>query len=192
MGRKLRGSIMLLIAALIWGIVFVVYMLPLLINHLFVTVSIRSLCRVLLRTLKDLKFVGRDAELVMENLSDRTGMRIYLDNCSHAEQVDFQKAVAEMLSPIQNPRYIFVRGGWFRRLLWRWSFACPSVISKNDVWVKVFEKYLRRSMGSMKFQYTRRDPGRKYLIFARNRSYLNMLNRPCEKRIHLLKHEREL
>jgi len=178
------------IAALIWGIVFVVYMLPLLINHLFVTVSIRSLCRVLLRTLKDLKFVGRDAELVMENLSDRTGMRIYLDNCSHAEQVDFQKAVAEMFSPIENPRYIMVRAGWFGRLLWRWSFACPSIVATNDVSVKLFAKHLRMSMGIMKFQYTRRDPGRKYLIFARNHAYLNEYQAKCEKRLHVLKHDR--
>jgi hypothetical protein len=47
-------------------------------------------------------------------------------------------------------------------------------------------------MGSMKFQYTRRDPGRKYLIFARNKSYLNVRDTLCEKRIHLLKNERVL
>lgn len=178
------------IFALIWGIVFVLYMLPLLINHLFVTVSVRSLCRVLLKTMKDLKMIRRDADLVMENLSDRTGMRIYLDNCSHAEQVDFQKAVAEMLSPIENPRYIMVRAGWFGRLLWKWSFACPSVIARNDISVKLFAKHLRMSMGIMKFQYTRRDPGRKYLIFARNHAYLNELEAKCEKRLHVLKHDR--
>ena len=171
---------------------FILYFLPLPISHLSASLSIRSLCRNLLKTLKDIGEINKKAVLVMETLPDKKGYRLYIDNCNHGEQIIFQKAVAEMLSPIQNPRYIFVRGGWFRRLLWRWSFACPSVISKNDVWVKVFEKYLRRSMGSMKFQYTRRDPGRKYLIFARNRSYLNTLNRPCEKRIHLLKHEREL
>ena len=88
--------------------------------------------------------------------------------------------------------YILVRGGWFRRLLWKWSFTCPTVIARNDVSVKVFEKYIRRSMGSMKFQYTRRDPGRKYLIFARNKSYLNVRGTLCEKRIHLLKNERVL
>ncbi len=178
------------VLALVWGTLFVVYMLPLLINHLFVTVSIRSLCRVLLKTLKDLKLIRHDAELVMENLNDRSGVRIYLDNCSHAEQVDFQKAVAEMLSPIDNPRYIMVRAGWFGRLLWRWSFACPSIIARNDVSVKLFAKHLRISMGMMKFQYTHRDPGRKYLIFARNHAYLNELQAKCEKRLHVLKRDR--
>jgi hypothetical protein len=47
-------------------------------------------------------------------------------------------------------------------------------------------------MGSMKFQYTRRDPGRKHLIIARNKGYLNLRSTVCEKRIHLLKTERIL
>jgi hypothetical protein len=82
-----------------------------------------------------------------------------------------------------------VRAGWFRRLMWKWSFACPSVIAKNDISVKMFEKHIRLTMGRMKFQYTRRELGQKYLVFARNRSYLNVRGVVCEKRLHLLKHD---
>lgn len=174
------------------SVLFILYFLPLPIHHLTASMSIRSLCRNLLRTLKDIGEVSKDAVMVMETMPDKSGYRLYLDNCTHDEQIAFQKAVAEMFSAIRTPRYILVRGSWFRRLLWRWSFSCPSSIAKSDVWVKVFEKYVRRSMGSMKFQYTRRDPGRKYLIFARNKSYLNHRNKPCERRIHLLKNERIL
>jgi hypothetical protein len=171
---------------------YILYFLPLPISHITASLSIRSLCRNLLKALKDIGEVNKDAVMVMENLPDKKGYRLYLDNCSHDEQITFQKAVAEMLSPLHSARYILVRGGWFRRLLWKWSFTCPTVIARNDVSVKVFEKYIRRSMGSMKFQYTRRDPGRKYLIFARNKSYLNVRDTLCEKRIHLLKNERVL
>lgn len=192
----LVAIIVMLVMALtviVTAVVYILYFLPLPINHIHHACSIHSLCRNLLRTLKDIGAVNKEAEMVMEPLPNKKeGYRLYLDNCTHDEQICFQKAVTEMLSPIRNPRYVLVRGGWFRRLLWRWSFACPTIIAKNDVFVKVFEKYIRRSMGSMKFQYTRRDPGRKYLIFARNRSYLNNRNKPCEKRIHLLKHERTL
>jgi hypothetical protein len=180
------------IAITVISLLYILYFLPLPISHITASLSIRSLCRNLLKTLKDIGEVSKDAVLVMENLPDKKGYRLYVDNCSHDEQITFQKAVAEMLSPIHSARYILVRGGWFRRLLWKWSFTCPTVIARNDVSVKVFEKYIRRSMGSMKFQYTRRDPGRKYLIFARNKSYLNVRDTLCEKRIHLLKNERVL
>jgi hypothetical protein len=174
------------------SVLYILHLLPLLISHMFEAQSIRSLCRNLLKALKDIGRVNKDAVMVMEAMPDKKGYRLYIDNCNHDEQITFQKAAAEMLSPIRNPRYILVRGAWFRRLSWRWSFACPSVIAKNDVWVKVLEKYIRRSMGIMKFQYTRRDPGRKYLILARNKSYLNSGNKPCEKRLYLPKQEREL
>ena len=180
------------IIVVVFSVLFLLHFLPLPISHITASVSIRSLCRNLLKALKDIGAVNKEAIMVMETLPDRKGYRLYIDNCNHDEQITFQKSVAEMLSPIHSARYILVRGGWFRRLLWRWSFTCPSVIARNDVSVKVFEKYIRRSMGIMKFQYTRRDPGRKYLIFARNKSYLNAVDKPCEKRIHLLKNERIL
>ncbi len=180
------------VVLVILSILFILYFLPLPVSHLTASVSVRSLCRNLLKALKDIGEINKDAIMVMETLPDKKGYRLYIDNCNHEEQVTFQKSVAEMFSPIRNPRYILVRGGWFHRLLWRWSFTCPTVIARNDVSVKVFEKYIRRSMGSMKFQYTRRDPGRKFLIFARNKSYQNARNKPCEKRIHLLKNERVL
>ena len=180
------------LAIIVVSFIFLIYFLPLPISHLTASSSVRSLCRNLLKTLKDVGAVNKDALMVMETLPDKSGYRLYIDNCNHDEQIIFQKSVAEMLSPIHSARYIVVRGGWFGQLLWRWSFTCPTVIAKNDVSVKVFEKYLRRSMGSMKFQYTRRDPGRKHLVFARNKAYLNTRGKACEKRIHLLKNERVL
>lgn len=179
------------IAAIVWGIAFVVYMVPLLVNHLFALTSLRSLCKVLVKTLKDLGVISKDAELVMESMTDRNSLRVYLDNCSHSEQIEFHKAVAELLGPIDSPRYIMVRAGWFKRLLWRWSFACPAVIGKTDVAVKMFAKNMRMSMGTMKFQYTRRELGRKYLMYAQNYSYINNYHVTCEKRLHLLKHDRK-
>ena len=195
MAPAVVGVIILLIAsiaAVILSVLFLLYFAPLVFHHLTASMSVRSLCRNLLKALKDIGEIDKEAIMVMETLPNKRGYRLYLDNCNHDEQLAFQKAVAEMFSPIRNPRYILVRGNWFRRLMWKWSFSCPSVIAKSDVWVKVFEKYIRRSIGSMKFQYTRRDPGRKYLIFARNKSYLNNRNKPAERRIHLLKNERIL
>jgi hypothetical protein len=178
------------IFAIIWGVVFIVYMLPLLINHLFGTASIRAMCKALMKAMKELGLVGKEAELVMEPLKKDKSLRIYLDNCTHSEQIEFQKALAEMYTPIDSPRYIMVRAGWFNRLLWKWSFACPSIIGRTDISVKVFAKHMRMSMGPMKFQYTRRELGREYLMYAQNHSYVNQRGLSCEKRLHLLKRDR--
>lgn len=178
------------ISAIIWGVVFIVYMLPLLINHLAATSSIRAMCKALMKAMKELGLVSKEAELVMEPMKDTKILRVYLDNCSHSEQIEFQKAVAEMYTPIDTPRYIMVRAGWFNRLLWKWSFTCPSIIGKTDISVKVFAKHMRMSMGPMKFQYTRRELGRKYLMLAQNYSYVNVRGLSCEKRLHLLKRDR--
>jgi hypothetical protein len=42
----------------------------------------------------------------------------------------------------------------------------------------------------MKFQYTRRELGRRHLMYAQNYSYVNQRGLSCEKRLHLLKRDR--
>ena len=180
----------MVLLAFAWGAYVILHMLPWFINHLTARLSIRSLCQALLRTLKEQGEVSKKAHFVMEPTFNKRGFRIYLDDCTAREQTLFQHAVAEMFSPIRNPRYIMVRGGLFHRLRWKWSLACPEIVTQNDVWVKIFEKHVRRSMGVMKFQFTHRDPGRKYLIIARNKSYISHRDIRVEKRLHILKRDR--
>jgi hypothetical protein len=180
----------LVILALLWGVYTVLYMLPWFLHHLFPRGSIHSLCAALLRTLKEQGEISKKARFVMEITSDKRHYRIYLDKCTAREQTVYQQSVSDMLSPIDTPAFIMVRAGMIHSLRWKWSFACPEVIGQNDVSVKIFERHLRRSMGLMKFQFTLRDPGRKYLIIARNKSYLNYRDIRVEKRLHVLKHDR--
>lgn len=179
-----------IVLLLLWAVFMFLYLLPWIINHLFARLSVRSLCTALLKTLKEQGEIGSKARLIMENTADKKSYRIYLDDCTAREQSSYQNAVSDMLSPIKNPRYIMVRSGPFHSLRWPWSFACPEVIGESDIAVKIFEKHLRLSMGIMKFQFTHRDPGRKYLIVARNKSYINYRDIKIEKRFHVLKHDR--
>jgi hypothetical protein len=165
-------------------------MLPWFINHISPNLSIRSLCAALLRALKEKGEISKKARFIMEQTHNKQGFRIYLDDCTTREQTLFQNAVAELFSPIRDPRYILVRAGMFHNLRWSWSYACPEIIAQSDLSVKIFEKHIRMSMGLMKFQFTHRDPGRKYLIIARNKSYINYRNIHVEKRLHVLKRDR--
>lgn len=155
------------------SVLYLQHMAPLLLHHHSTKQSIHGMAYALLRTLKKLKLVAATATLVMEARPSQKTFRIYLKDCTYAQQLIYQRALSELLSPIEEPRYIMVRGGWFNRLLWRWSLACPSVIAANDISVKVFEHYVRPIMGPMKFQFTRREPGTQYLVKARNRTFIN-------------------
>ena len=178
------------VLGILWSVYAILYVLPWFISHLVPKLSIRSLCNALLRALKEQGEINKKAHFIMEPTFDKSGYRIYLDDCNAREQTLFQKSVSEMFSPIHNPDFIIVRAGMFHNLRWKWSFACPEVIGHSDVYVKIFEKHLRLCMGLMKFQYTHRDPGRKYLIIARNKSYINYRDIRVEKRLHVLKHDR--
>lgn len=172
--------LLVLNTAVMWlAVFFLQHILPLILFHATATHSIHSLSLSLLRTLKQLGYVSGNAVLTTELSANKKYYCVRLEGCTHHQQTIYQHALAEMLSPIGNPRYILVRGAPLHRVLWRWSFACPTVISRNEISIKVFEKYISPVMGSMKFQYTRQDTGRKFLIFARSRSYLNLFNIPC-------------
>lgn len=185
----IAGLVLLLfdIAILVWSVLFILHVGRIWVHSITATQSIRGLCTALHEGLKELKLIGKDSTLVMRKDTERGGFRVYLDNCPIREQMVYQTALTEMLSPIDrsNPRYIFVRGGWFHRLLWRWSYACPSVIARADVSVKTFEKYVSHVLDSSKFQYTRREMGQKFLILGESRSYLGKKDVCCYPGIYL-------
>ena len=185
----IAGLVLLLfdVALLVWSILFILHVGRIWVHNITATQSIRGLCTALHEGLKELKLIGKDSVLAMHKDTARGGFRVYLDNCPIREQMIYQVALTEMLSPIDQtkPRYIFVRGGWFHRLLWRWSYACPSVIARADVSVKTFEKYVSHVLDSSKFQYTRREMGQKLLILGESRSYLGKKNVCCYPGIYL-------
>jgi hypothetical protein len=185
----IAGLVLLLfdIALLVWSIPFILHVGRIWVHNITATQSIRGLCTALHEGLKELKLIGKDSVLALHKDTARGGFRVYLDNCPIREQMIYQTALTEMLSPIDQtkPRYIFVRGGWFHRLLWRWSYACPSVIARADVSVKTFEKYVSHVLDSSKFQYTRREMGQKLLILGESRSYLGKKNVCCYPGIYL-------
>ncbi len=167
---------------------FMIKFLPLLFHHTTPKRSIRAMCRALYRTFLDLGHADKEAVMVFETMPDKRHLRIYLDHCTRSQQADFAQAVSEMLSAINNDaRYIMVRPGPARRLRWRWSFTCPSIIAKADISVKHFAKHIHRCLSGMKFQYTRREAGVRQLIFARNHSYLNDRDCKCFNRLRLIR-----
>ena len=91
-----------------------------------------------------------------------------LSNATSHEKKIFSTAVSELLSPIDNPRYILIKNGNYTN-----SFACPTIIGNKKESVQFFADELKRKFGEFKVVYTRNENGSKELLNCKKYSYLN-------------------
>lgn len=80
--------------------------------------------------------------------------------------------MTEMLSPIENPRYILIAKNIFNRYDCTLSFACPSIIGKKKECVELLAKKLKNTTGRFEPIFTRREDGRKLILKCRKNSYI--------------------
>jgi len=141
--------------------------------------SIRSIASALQRTLKEMGEIESGKVLVNVNRKRNT-VSCSLTDASAREKAVFARAVSELLSPIDDPRYILVSKGRFGHD-WSRSYACPAVIGKNKKCTVILTKNLKGKTGNFDLVFTRNAEGRKALFHARKYSYIN-LNSKCVKR----------
>ncbi|MBR4881972.1 MAG: DEAD/DEAH box helicase family protein, partial [Clostridia bacterium] len=133
--------------------------------------SISALAGAVLRALKELGEI--ESSGVKLSVRKREGcVECALEGGTQREKSVFSKAVAEMLSPIDDPRYILVAKGTLGHDYTR-SYACPSVIGNKKENAEVLRTKLRSS-GKFDLVYTRSEEGRKALFHCRRRSYINL------------------
>ena len=106
--------------------------------------------------------------------SDETGqiLTIILLNASLNEQNIFNKAITELLSPIDNPRYIIIKKT-FNSYEYKTSYSCPEIIGKDEKYANTLKKHLTSTIGKLDMVYTRYEKGRKILLKSRKRSSIN-------------------
>ena len=93
--------------------------------------------------------------------------------------------MTEMLSPIENPRYILIAKTRFNRYIYDLSFACPSVIGKKKEYAEALTKKLKSTTGNFKPMYTHREDGRKLILKCRKRSYITYNERAMGKKFRI-------
>ncbi|MCC5845358.1 MAG: DEAD/DEAH box helicase family protein [Verrucomicrobia bacterium] len=107
----------------------------------------------------------------------------------HLQQGDFQEqslfadCLAEVLGPVENPRYVVAREGrnWAGVRL-RDLHAVPSILAQNKSRAEVFLKYWRKRIGESDLHYTRTPEGRRDLVRARARTFATAVT-PKAKRV---------
>ena len=108
-----------------------------------------------------------------------------LENASTREQKLFGDAVAEMFSPIGEPRYVIVRQNWgSSRHDPRWSFAVPSLFTKIAP-AHELAGYIGKRFGRCAAVYTRTESGYRLLSECRVKSFIGLFAAKPERRLML-------
>ena len=108
----------------------------------------------------------------MRGLVEADGtVSVTLLGASFHDQSLFADALAELLGPVHNPRYLLTRSG---RVLWRRRVdfhAVPRVLGVNRERAAALQDAWRRRLGPTELIYTRNGDGRRQLLRARMRAF---------------------
>ncbi len=105
---------------------------------------------------------------------------VALENATAQEQSVYNRALSEMLSPIDNPRYIICKGSDGAC-----SFACPSAVGNKKENAEYFAALLNKTAKDFRVIYTRSEKGRQELLKCKRFSVTNS-NKPVKNKRVLL------
>ena len=160
---------------IITGMVFlIIRAMEMIIKFISPKNTVKTLANCLLTTMKTLNLIeSQTASLVFRQTYNGL-YRCLLKDASDHDNSLFDMAINEMLTAIDNPRYVIIRKPiLFRYLSYANSYACPTVISTNKENANEFLRNIKRQAGNFELIYTRSVSGRKHLVKCKKRSYLN-------------------
>ena len=144
--------------------------------------SIKTLGVAVYKTLCECDLISPSAKVETTAHKQLYFVALHLRNASIHDQNIFNTAMAEMLSPIENPRYILIPKNIFKRYNYELSFACPSIIGKKKEYVEVLAEKLKSTTGNFEPVYTHREDGRRLILKCRKRSYITFNEKAMGKK----------
>mgnify|MGYP003290408509 CR=1 FL=1 len=140
--------------------------------------TVTGLSRAVLKTLQQLKEIDSSPKIKVNvrKSADGKSVEVSLTGASERESKVFIKAISELFSPIEDPRYVIIGVTKIFKIEKRNftnSFSCPSVIGVNKESAEVFRKYLKSPAGDFELVFTRSENGRKILNECKKMSFLN-------------------
>ncbi|KRN55662.1 hypothetical protein IV72_GL001192 [Atopobium minutum] len=122
---------------------------------------------------------GKTGRIQVDSNPIQSYFTVSLKGVSLHDQHVFAEACKQMLSPIDNPRYVLIEqsgAGLFGILHYRHSFACPEVLSKRKEDVTLLVDALK-PFGTYKAVYIKSPEGREKLWRCRERALVNLNER---------------
>lgn len=170
-------NLFLLLAALTAMTVFAAVLFTIvkeMIIHFNPANSIKVLGKAIYETLTECNLVSGSAKVEVTEHKGLSYVSLRLRNASVRDQNIFNSAMAELLSPIENPRYLLIGRTLLNRRNYTLSFACPSVIGKRKEYAEVLTNKLKNTTGKFEAVFTRREDGRKLILKCRKYSYITL------------------
>jgi len=133
--------------------------------------TFEAISKAVLNTFRDLSLIGRAAVLEIGQSKKTFEITIGIRNCSNYEKNLFFNAVAVLFNPIENPRYLLIKGGVF--LDYKTSFAVPDVFADNQSHAEAFAQNMSRRLMGFGAYYTRSAEGRKLLNRCRRSAFIS-------------------
>ncbi|WP_447764579.1 DEAD/DEAH box helicase family protein [Sphingopyxis panaciterrae] len=109
-------------------------------------------------------------------------VELAVDGLSRADERLVMEALAELLGPVQNPRYLLERRGWLGPVARRDYHAVPTVIARRKESAEAFHRLWKTYVGSSRLVFTRTADGRLILLRARAKSFAAGFQRRVERR----------
>ena len=122
--------------------------------------------------MQEVHIVSEGGRVKVEADNQGVFIRAELLNASVHDQNLFHGAIKDLLSPIENPRYLLIPRGKFGGYRYRYALACPEVLGTRSEYAECLARKLRRSMGNIETVYTRTEKGRKLILTCRKASYI--------------------
>ena len=158
-------------------LVFLIIYLPKAINNMSPKRSIHSLGKVLLKTLQELeKIKSRKAKVITKKDFFTRRINCSLINSSRRDKTIFAASINEMMTQIDNPRYVIIKKRKiFKKLYYNYSasYAVPKDISAKKEHVELLADNLKWMKGRYAVTYTRSEEGRIVLIKCKKKSRLS-------------------
>jgi hypothetical protein len=105
-----------------------------------------------------------------------------LRGASRATERAAMEAIAELLGPVENPRYLLVRRSRIGPKRRSDYHAVPAAIGRKKEYAEAFHKAWQARVGPSQLVFTRTAEGRRMLLRARARSFAAGFQRRVERR----------
>ena len=167
------------------GLPFFLKALWLLLRHGSLAGSLKQVGQAVLRSLDHAGIVTTDVNKMRvrtEPLPDKTGAVCFLDGGTTYEKTVFLDALAEVVNPIEDPRYVLIRKSLFGWWVRRDFHAVPTVLARQKETAETFAGLWKKTVGPMELVYTRTPEGRQTLLKARGQALSSALLKRSERR----------
>ena len=141
----------------------------------------------ILKSLKELDIIQDSSQILIEEDEYGSYLNMSLKNATSHEQNIFNKAISELLSPMENPKYFIIKKRFGVFYDYDYSLSCPSIFNSSSI--EILKKHLNNAFNDLEIVYTFSFEGRKKMLKARKKSFVYRNQKLIDKRLKVTKYD---